>query len=308
MKMDPRPLRFKPVYKPYPWGGKFLPERYRRTDAPEVCAESWEISGHPDGMSVVDGGPYDGARLDTLVERFAEQLIGWPFKKFPLLFKIINARERLSVQVHPSGPSATAHGGEAKSEMWYMLGPGAIYAGLREGTMMPDLLDALDRHSVASLLTRHEMAEGEAIFIPGGLIHAIDAGSLIYEVQQCSNTTYRLYDWGRVDRELHIEQGMRVIGWHLRPSVIPRQNTAGWSDVIRNIFFHMRRLRLLQPTFVATDGTFHALFVKRGAARLEAGDEIFNIASGDSILVPACCASYTLIPADSDAEILVTTL
>ena len=305
MKMEPKPLCFRPVYKSYLWGGKFLPARYGRVDAPEVCAESWEISGHTEGMSVVDSGAYAGETLDALVKRFGAELVGRPLEKFPLIFKLINARERLSVQVHPSDAAALEFGGEAKSEMWYMLGAGQLYAGLRDGVTETDFLKALEDKSVAKLLVEHDVAEDDALYIPGGLIHAIGEGCLVYEVQQCSNTTYRLFDWDR-NRKLHIDQGMRVVNWNLgTPPIVRAASSTGWRDVIRCEYFHMRELVLEGATTVEMVDSFHALFVKSGTVRVKAGGEEVVAVCGASVLLPACCGAYEL---EGGAEILVTTL
>jgi len=337
--MEPKPLTFVPVYKSYLWGGRQLPARYNRADAPEVCAESWEISGHPEGMGAVKNGAYAGETLDALNRRFGPQLAGRAFDKFPLIFKILNARERLSVQVHPSDAAAKKWGGEAKSEMWYMLSRGRLYAGMRDDTTKPGFRAALAGHFAASYLRRHNIAlaepdpektrlhpsfasravekyllhhdvrAGDALYIPGGLIHAIDAGCLVYEVQQCSNTTYRLYDWER-NRKLHMDEGLRVVDWRLVPRIAcaPQTPSAGWRDVIRGPHFHLRELTLDAPETVSTGDSFHALFVKDGAARVEAGGAAMDAPCGTSVLLPACCGAYTLAPVGGRAEILATTL
>ena len=302
MKMEPQPLTFAPVYKSYLWGGERLPARYNRTDAPEVCAESWEISGHSDGMSVVDRGVYAGETLDALARRFGAQLIGRPLETFPLIFKLINAREQLSVQVHPSDATAAQWGGEAKSEMWYLLNNGHLCAGTRPGTTTALFQDALANHSVASLLIRHDVREGDALYIPGGLIHAICEGCLVYEVQQSSNTTYRLFDWER-GRQLHIDEGLRVVDWQLAPSLV--RASAGDRDVIRCDYFHMRERALDGAATVAMNDSFHVLFVKDGAVRVTAGGATVEAACGASVLLPACCGAYTL---EGRADLLITTL
>ncbi|MCL1888214.1 MAG: class I mannose-6-phosphate isomerase [Kiritimatiellaeota bacterium] len=344
MNMEPKALRFAPVYKSYPWGGTRLPARYQRADAPEVCAESWEISGHPKGMGVVAAGPYAGMTLDALARRFGAQLTGRPLETFPLIFKILNARGRLSLQVHPSDATARAFGGEPKSEAWHMLGPGVIYTGLRDGVTEADLRDARTDRDFENLLLRHDVAEGDSVYIPGGLVHAIGEGSLVYEIQQSSDTTYRLYDWGNNGRETHVEEGLRVVDWSLGapkiikgragcegapPSPCPpgglpipktfgnpsgggqgtARPTLGWREILRTPYFHLRGITLAdEPLRVEMPGdTFHALFVKRGAARVEAGGETTGARCGDSLLLPACCGAYTLAP-EGGAEILLTTL
>ncbi len=170
--------------------------------------ESWEVSAHPSAPSVVSGGVYDGRGLDELCPGF------------PLLAKVIYAKDRLSVQVHPNERTCMVTGGEPKTEMWAMLEDGVIYAGLRPGTTPSDVKAAVESGRFEELLVRHEAKKGDVFFIPGGLVHAIGAGSVIYEVQQSSNTTFRLYDWNRVGvdgrpRELHVEKSLQAIDYSL---------------------------------------------------------------------------------------------
>ncbi|MCL1888394.1 MAG: class I mannose-6-phosphate isomerase [Kiritimatiellaeota bacterium] len=313
MKLEPYPLCFTPVYKSYVWGGSRMAAEYGRAGAPEVCAESWEISGHPEGMSRVKNGVYAGDTLDALAKRLGAQLIGRPLERFPLIFKLIDAREQLSVQVHPSDETAAKWGGEAKSEMWVVLGAGAngratLHAGLREGADEAAFRAALADGTAPSLLAAHEVREGDALHIPGGLVHAIGAGCLVYEVQQSSNTTHRLYDWGR-GRRVHIDEGLRVVDWNLAaPRIIHPGNGAGWRDVVRCGYFHMRQLAFEGEVRVEMPGgSFQALFVKRGTARVETNGAAVELAPGASALLPACCDSFTLA-ADGPAEILATTL
>ena len=319
------PLSFHPVYKDYIWGGSRIPLTYRRTGAPQVCAESWEISAHPDGPSVVANGAWAGTRLDELVRRFGGDLLGRRAPqpdRFPLLFKLIDARDRLSVQVHPNNANASRTGGEPKTEMWYVLGcePGAaLFAGLAEGVAEDSLRQALGAGTAGDCLVRLPVAPGQALFIPGGLVHAIGAGCLVYEVQQNSNTTYRLYDWDRKGadgkpRALHIDESFKTIDWTLRvprmvrpqPSTRPGPNA--WSEVVACDYFTLRKLELSTPETIGVDGaSFHGLFVERGSLHLAADGESVRLAAGASALVPACSAGYTLTP-ETDSAVLVTTL
>jgi len=319
------PLAFKPVYKDYIWGGCRIPALYGRTGAPAVCAESWEISAHPDGESVVAAGPFAGRGLAGLAAEFGPALTGTRAPdpaRFPLLFKLIDARDRLSVQVHPNNGNAALTGGEPKTEMWVVLNraPGAsLYAGLAAGATPASLRAALADGSAAAQLARLAVEPGQALFIPGGLVHAIGAGCLIYEVQQNSNTTYRLFDWGRAGtdgkpRKLHIEESFRTIDWSLPPPqmVTPaesrRDGANRWSDVVSCDFFTLRKLDLRAPQTSATDGTsFHALFVAAGRATVTAGGTSVALAAGSSALVPADAQGYTLTP-EASATLFITTL
>lgn len=322
------PLLFTPVYKDYLWGGQRMAARYARQQAPAVCAESWEISAHAAGMSTVANGPFAGTTLADLAARLRQDLTGTAApapEHFPLLFKLIDARDNLSVQVHPADDTAGLVGGEAKAEMWWVVdrAPGAVlYAGLKPGTTPATFHTAMSQGDAPSRLFRLEVNPGEALFIPGGLVHAIGAGCLIYEVQQSSNTTYRLYDWGRFDshgqpRTLHIQHAFQVIDTTLpAPCMIPAPDPIAdggnhWTSILACAHFRLRRLDLRQSARIPLDGrSFQALFVPGGpAVTATAGGVSVRLAAGVSSLVPAGAESLLLEPANgAPATLLVTTL
>ncbi|MCL1919692.1 MAG: class I mannose-6-phosphate isomerase [Kiritimatiellaeota bacterium] len=324
-------LFFTPIYKDYIWGGSRIPAAYSREGAPGRCAESWEIAAHPDGDTPVSPGgraspradvppSFAGRTLSSLAAEYGAALTGTRAPcptRFPLLFKLIDAREKLSVQVHPSDTTAALTGGEPKTEMWYVLAHterAALYAGLREGVTPETLRAALADGTAEQCLAEMPVTAGQALFIPGGLVHAIGAGCLIYEVQQNSNTTYRLYDWDRTGadgqpRPLHIEESFNVIDWALPP---PRLTTASspahgaYAELAACAHFTVRKLTLNGTLTVPLDGTtFHALFIESGAATIETGGEPRTLPTGASCLIPAAAPRYTLT---GDASILVTTL
>ena len=321
------PFLFRHVYRDYLWGGDRIARRFGRADAPARCAESWEISPHPDGPSIVANGPLAGRDLQSLADEFGEALLGSAVEgtRFPLLMKLIDAKQKLSVQVHPADDNAAVVGGEAKTEMWYVLDaePGAkIYCGLRDCPGPRTLRDALAAHRVPGLLVAHDSEVGAAMFVPGGTVHAIGDGNLVYEVQQNSNTTYRVFDWDRVDaegrsRELHVDKAVAVIDWRasqtgfLRP-VAESDSAAGnrRERILRSDFFELHSTRLQAAEEVVLDGlTFHALFVLDGAARLSwpGMDSPIDLPLGTSCLVPASLGSYTLAPlGDAPATVLTT--
>jgi mannose-6-phosphate isomerase len=319
------PLVFKPVYKDYLWGGTRLASVYSRAGTPAVCAESWEIASHPDGESVVASGRFAGRGLMALAAEYGAALTGARAPeptRFPLLFKLIDARDRLSVQVHPNNGNAGRTGGEPKTEMWVVLdrAPGAsLYAGLAGGVTPDSLRAALADGTAAARLVELPVEPGQALFIPGGLVHAIGAGCLIYEVQQNSNTTYRLFDWNRTGadgkpRALHIEESFKTIDWSLpaarmiAPAPCGTEGPNRWSDVVACAFFNVRRLDLAAPLDVAVDGaSFHALFAAGGRVDVAAGGERVTLRAGQSALVPADAGAYTLTP-DASAGLIVTTL
>lgn len=319
------PFLFRHVYRDYLWGGGRIAERYGRDDAPACCAESWEISPHPDGPSVVANGPLAGRGLQELCDEYGEALLGSACEgtRFPLLFKIIDAKQKLSVQVHPSEETAEAVEGEPKTEMWYLLDAdkgASIYCGLRDCPGPRTLRDALAEHHVPDLLVAHSSEVGCAMFVPGGTVHAIGDGNLIYEVQQNSNTTYRVYDWDRVgadgkSRALHVEKAVAVIQWRAPKLgfLKPVDMAAGAPEnrrrrILRSDFFELNETMLRGREPVKMDGlSFHALFVEEGTARLVWGEgESLELPKGTSCLVPAAVGAYALEPVGGEAKVLTT--
>ena len=209
----------------------------------------------------------------------------------PLLFKTIDARERLSVQVHPNERTRAVTGGDPKTEMWCLLDDGFVYAGLKAGVTAQDVERAVGDGSFEELMYRYDLKRGDAIFIPGGLVHAIGDRTRLYEVQQASDTTFRLYDWNRTDangqlRELHVDKALKAIDYNLpRPTVVRDVSCA---------FFNFRRLRAADFAPLAQPAVVHAF-----AGGFTAGGVTF--AEGEDAWLPA---GATLA---GDGEVLVTT-
>ena len=276
-------------------------------------------------MSVVANGPLAGQTLHELFEKSPESLAGSALKTsvFPLLIKILDARRRLSLQVHPNNETAPLTGGEAKTEMWYMLDnlPEArVFAGLKHGTDETAFRRAMDNGTLEEVLNLEPVRSGDAIYVPGGRVHAIDSGCLLLEVQQCSDTTYRVHDWGRVGndgnpRPLHVEQALKVIDWNNRESpllTISPLRTSGkntWSKVLHCPYFHIERVNLREPESVVHDGrSFHALFNLSRHLRIDADTGSETIGPGTSCLMPASLRSYTLSPTEQLATTMVISL
>ncbi len=319
------PLAFEPVYKDYVWGGSRIAAAFDRPGAPARTAESWEVSAHPDGMSVVSNGSLKGRTLAELVRDHGADLLGSRVGAgpFPLLVKLIDAHERLSVQVHPGDDTAARFGGEAKTEMWHVLeaDPGArVFAGLRRGVDEASLRAALAAGTAEALLQEVPVRRGDTVFVPGGCVHAIDAGSLILEVQQSSNTTYRLYDWGRMGtdgrpRETHVEQAMRVIRWDAgggarpapRPLPAPPSNEV--EELLACAHFRAERSRLAAPWTIEGDGgSFQVLFVSDGAVALSWDGQSSLLERGRVVLVPAALRRVVVQPANGPGEVLRITV
>jgi mannose-6-phosphate isomerase len=243
-----QPLVFEPLFMPRVWGGRRLETHFgKRLPPTERIGESWELVDREEAQSVVHEGPLKGATLHELWIDQREVIFGPDAPasaRFPLLFKILDAQERLSVQVHPPPRIAAELGGEPKTEMWYVLDAilGAeIYAGLKANVTRADFEQALPEGRVAELLHRIPVRTGDALFIPSGRVHAIGAGSLILEVQQNSDTTYRVFDWNRVgpdgrQRALHIDESLQSIDFgdhEPRVSSAPRNEQIAECDYFR---------------------------------------------------------------------------
>ncbi len=217
-------ITFTPIYMERVWGGRELERVYHRSlPGPGVpYGESWEMSDRPGEQSVVLGGRFDGMTLHGLWTTRQEEIFGPGYDRhanFPLLIKVLDARDDLSIQVHPPASKAAGLGGEPKTEMWFIADclPGAkLYAGLKHGITRETFEASIRNGTVEECIHAISPAAGDSIFIPSGRLHAIGAGFLIHEIQQNSDTTYRVFDWNRLGldgkpRELHIEQSMASI-------------------------------------------------------------------------------------------------
>lgn len=219
-------LRFEPIYQDRVWGGRVLEATFgRKLPADRPIGESWEIVDRPEAQSVVRAGKFKGETLRALIEKHGAELMGpdWLAKKpFPMLVKWLDCRERLSLQVHPPGSVAAELKGEPKTENWYIAHSTAgahLLVGLKRGVTREQFERAIADQTLEKCVHHFRVAAGDSILVHSGQIHAIDAGNLILEIQQNSDTTYRVYDWGRVGldgkpRQLHIQESLRSIDWN----------------------------------------------------------------------------------------------
>lgn len=314
------PLTFRPVYKDYIWGGSRIPKLFERELPESVYAESWEISAHPDGMSVVSDGEFSGRTLAELTLLLGRDLLGrrTPANEFPLLIKLIDAAQPLSVQVHPNERTAPLTGGDPKTEMWYFLEgceDAEVYCGLNPGISRSQFEAALKAGTVGSLLRSVPARSGEAVFVPGGRVHAIGAGCMILEVQQSSNTTYRVYDWNRTGadgkpRELHVEQSLLSIDFDdlAEPltEIVPFGESGRQGECIcRSDFFVMDRFRGTTPFVTDPAGeTFQVLFAESGSAELAWDGGRMDCGTGMSVLLPASMHDVKITPKGADFSML----
>ena len=310
MKSPLYPLKFDPVYKAYLWGGSRIAETYRPNLPPGIYAESWEISDHDDGMSVISNGPWRGQTFRAILTHRAQEILGTKVQgtRFPLLIKLLDAKKRLSLQVHPDEKAAIQFGGKPKTEAWYVLGesPSTVFCGLKPGTDSAQFEAALKSKEVEQTLQYFTPKPGTVISVPSKRIHAILEGSFLFEVQQNANTTYRVYDWDRKDaeghpRELHLEAALKTIRWDddADPIISPQTHvsTEGIShqEWMLSRHFRLEKISFSVPVPVSLSGkTFHALFVEKGSGFIEweGGREELN--AGESLLVPAGLKAYQL--------------
>lgn len=245
------PLTFQPLFKERVWGGRRLADLYGKPlPDGKVIGESWEITDRPEGVSVVTNGPLAGQDLRWLMENHAGGLVGRlpsPGGRFPWLIKILDCEDDLSLQVHPPAALAPALRGEPKTEMWFVAEarPGSkLYVGLRSGTTRPEFESALAQGTVADCFHVVPVSPGDTMFVPSGRVHALGRGNVIFEIQQNSDTTYRVFDWNRLGldgkpRELHIEQSLASIDFaDFEPSLVASPWRAGAETSERRLVQH----------------------------------------------------------------------
>lgn len=228
------PFTFQPIFKERIWGGRNLERLYKKNLPPKIpIGESWEISDRPGDESVIANGSLTGKSIRWLMENHRDELLGAAKPaasgRFPLLIKILDAQEKLSLQVHPPAAKAAQLGGEPKTEMWYIADatPDAdLFVGLKRGVTRDEFEKRIRDGSVAECFQHVPVKKGDAMFLPSGRVHAIGAGNVIFEIQQNSDTTYRVFDWNRVDasgkpRELHVEKSLASINFNdIEPALV----------------------------------------------------------------------------------------
>jgi len=292
------PLKFRPIYKERIWGGRKLHEVFgKELPGGEKIGESWELADLPEDKSVIANGELAGRTLASAIQEFPKEIAGVEgfSGQFPLLMKLLDCQDVLSVQVHPDRETCRRTGeGAPKTECWYVISaePGAvIYKGLKEGVTKEPFAEAIQQGTVADKLTKVEVQEGECHFLPAGTAHAIGAGLLIAEIQTPSDTTYRVFDWNRVDdagnpRELHIEQALESIHFDQSSDDLP---VTSIGRLVECEYFTVDKGHqgpncevLLSPGKVKT-----LIFLSGCGTILKTGMENVDFSSGDCLLIPA---------------------
>jgi mannose-6-phosphate isomerase len=305
-----QPLRFQPLFRRYLWGGRRLGTVLNKPIGEgEDYAESWELVDHGADQSVVLAGEAQGKTLHELVQQAGASLLGrhHPQSQFPLLFKFLDCRKDLSLQVHPNDEQARRQTPPdlGKTEAWIILDaePGSvIYTGLKRGFDRPAVEREIARGTLPLCLNKFEPQAGDCIFIPAGIVHALGAGFLVAEIQQASDTTFRLFDWNRVGpdgkpRALHIEQGLAVTDFSHGPVMPQTPQPTDQPHIERLVScdkFVLDRWQIASPQSLAADDRFHLMVVLAGEVRLENDPVAAPVRAGEIALLPASCQGRKL--------------
>jgi len=296
--MKPYPLKFKPIFKQRIWGGQKLREVFNKDIPPfKKIGESWELADLPDDKSVIANGELAGQTLSSAIKKYPKEITGVQnfSGQFPLLIKFIDAEDILSVQVHPDSQTCRRMGkGNPKTECWYIISavPGAvIYKGLKKGVTREKFSKAIKEGSVAELLEKVPVETGQCHFLPAGTAHSIGAGLLIAEIQTPSDTTYRVFDWNRVDdtgkaRPLHIEEALESINFNAAGSNFPI-TTVG--RLVNCEYFKIDKGHQAKGCeTLLSPGKMKTLIILTGSGEILGDDEVsVEFRAGDCLLVPA---------------------
>ena len=317
--MNLYPIKFKEIFKQYIWGGEGF-DRLSKSAPENFAAECWEIACRKDGMSVVENGYLKGKTLKELIKEYKQNLVGTnSYKKdmdFPLLIKFINAKQKLSVQVHPNDEYALIHEGESgKNEAWIILeskGNKEIVLGVNNGINKNDLIKCIKDNNVEKCLKKVHVQTGDIINIPAGLLHSINDGILLLEVQQNSNSTYRVYDYNRIDKDgkkrpLHIDRALQVINFDLAATIVHKEENSEynkWSIAVSSNYFAIESCNLKEKILQNTNGdTFYIFIFTQGNGRILYRDEKFLAVKGDTYLIPANLGMFEI---EGKAELIKT--
>lgn len=300
-------LKLKPHTTDYLWGGENLREKYNIKSDKSPLAEAWMLSAHKLGESIIENTDDKGLTFSQYIEKYGVSVLGKKcekFKDFPVLIKFIDAKDNLSIQVHPSDEYALEHEGEfGKTEMWYVLDaePNAfLYYGFKQEISKDEFVKRIEDNTLLEVLNAVKVKKGDAFFISAGTIHAIGKGIVLAEVQQNSNITYRVYDYGRVDkngntRELHIDKAVEVTDLKPAKKLDFDNHLAKCEyftvDVIENNFCD-----------VCDENSFVSILVLEGKGEIKCSDECLSIQKGDSFFLPANSGEFKL----SNVKALIT--
>jgi mannose-6-phosphate isomerase len=307
-----QPICFEPIFMERMWGGRRLETDFGKKLPPNTrIGESWEIVDRPEAQSVVRNGALKGRTLHELWTEHRSKIFGDipNAPRFPLLIKLLDAQEKLSLQVHPPAKIAGKLGGEPKSECWYIAAaePGAeIFAGFRQRMTREQFEKSLRAGSAADHIHAIQVKQGDAMFLPAGRLHAVGAGNILVEIQQNSDTTYRVFDWNRIDksgktRQLHVDQALQCIDFD---DVAPKLIEPKGELLVKHELFEIQKWRLDAPREVTPRGQFAIVCCLTGSLRCANVD----LAPGEFFLVPASLQDRQLKPGADGTGLLRVTI
>jgi mannose-6-phosphate isomerase len=315
------PLIFHPIFKERVWGGREIEKLYGKKLPTGKIGESWEISDRPNDESVIANGKFAGKNLRWLMENFPREILGdakpAAENRFPILCKILDAREKLSLQVHPPANKATELKGEPKTEMWFIAdaAPGAeLFVGLKHGVTRAEFEKKIQTGEIAECFHRIPVRPDDMMFLPSGRVHAIGAGLVIFEIQQNSDTTYRVFDWNRVGldgnpRELHVAQSLASIDFNdFEPKLVSEKlfddGKIKLRPLVRDKLFNAEHLEMKNDAVAKLkERTLQIIAAISGQIEIKSDSEILNLSAGQFCLIPASL-ERTEILAKSNATLL----
>ena len=308
-------FKLRPSCKDYLWGGHRLVDEYGKEYEGEILAETWELSCHPDGPSTIVNGVYAGKTLEEYIEEAGKEVLGKNcrrFRDFPILIKFIDAKQNLSIQVHPDNRYALKNEGQyGKTEMWYVMDAGKdafLYYGFKKEISKEEFAGRIQEDTLLEVLNAVPVQKGDVLFIESGTIHAIGEDILIAEIQQNSNVTYRVYDYGRVGkdgkkRDLHIEKALAVT------NRVPLKSKSSYPHVADCDYFTVDKLNLDGQMMRRMEGyvseeSFVSILILDGEGTVSCGDEV-TYKKGDSLFLPAGSGTYVI---EGSCDALITTI
>ena len=315
------PLQFAPILKERIWGGTKLQTVLNKPITSKITGESWELSTVEGDVSVVSNGNLAGKSLTEIINEFPIELLGKEVynrfgKQFPLLFKFLDAREDLSIQVHPNDELAKKrHNSFGKTEMWYIMQAdenARIIVGFKENSNAEEYVSHLENKTVLTLLNDVKVHSGDVFFLETGTVHAIGAGMVVAEIQQTSDITYRIYDFDRVDaqgnhRELHVDLALEAINYNETTAKIEySKNENEPNEVVNCNYFTTNFIPLDGQVSVNKDGdSFTVYMCVEGKFEIELDEKVYSYSKGDTVLLPASVTKYDLMGKASVLEIYI---
>lgn len=301
-----KPVKLKPIFKDYLWGGTKLRDEWNKDCDWDIIAESWELSTHKAGNSIIDSGMFEGMPFGEYINKYGNDVVGWKckaFNEFPILIKLIDSKQPLSVQVHPDDDFAMSVENEyGKNEMWYIIDcdkDSFIYCGFNKKITASEFIECIKNKTITDVLNKIKVKKGESYFIPAGTVHAIGKGILICEIQQNSNSTYRIYDYDRKDkngntRELHIEKAVKVVNFDKYTQCLDSSKEVcdDYGNKYKNLcackYFDVSVMEINEKAEICVDrSSFMSLVTVEGEGSICVEKEEYLMKKGDTFFIPA---------------------